>query len=164
MKRSLNKMGKEIVMTKEGYEKLQEKYDHLVKVRRLEVAEQLKAARELGDLSENAEYDAAKDEQAAIEGEIKKIEDGLHSVRIIDDNPGKKNTVNLGSTVKLYDLKWDEELVYTIVGSTEADINNNKISNESAIAKGILGRKKGDTCDITAPNGDIFQVLIKEVK
>ena len=156
-------MGKEVVMTQEGYDKLKERYDYLVTVRRNEVAEHLKFARELGDLSENAEYDAAKDEEAALAGEIKQIEEQLQNAKIIEGKT-KRNVVSLGSRVKLYDLKWDEELDYTIVGSVEADIHQNKISNESAIAKAILGRKKGETCDVTAPNGDVFQVLIKEVK
>ena len=156
-------MGKEVVMTQEGYDALKAKYDHLVKVRRIEVAEHLKFARELGDLSENAEYDAAKEEEAAVAAEIKQIDEQLHNARIIEGKT-KRNVVGLGSKVKLYDLKWEEDLEYTIVGSVEADIHENKISNESAIAKGILGRKKGDICDITAPNGDIFQVEIKDVK
>ena len=156
-------MGKEVMISQEGYDKLVEKHDYLVKVRRIEVAEHLKAARELGDLSENAEYDAAKDEEAALAGEIKEIEEQIANAVIIEGKT-KRNVVGLGSKVKLHDLKWDEELEYTIVGSVEADIHENKISNESALAKGILGRKKGETCDITAPNGDVFQVLIKDVK
>ena len=156
-------MGKEVVMTQEGYDELKKKYEYLIKVRKVEVAEHLKFARELGDLSENAEYDAAKDEEAALHGEIREIEAQLQNAIIIEGK-NKRNTVGLGSRVKIYDIKWDEELDYVIVGEVEADIHNNKISNESALAKAILGHKKGEICDVTAPNGDVFQVQIKDVK
>ncbi|MDR2047111.1 MAG: transcription elongation factor GreA [Clostridiales bacterium] len=146
-------MGKEILLTKEGYEKLQERLGYLQTVARQEVSEKIKTAREFGDLSENAEYDAAKEEQVHIENEIKEINEKLLAAVLIDESAVDTKVVSLGCTVKIQDLEFDEKLEFKIVGSTEADSSQNKISNESPIAQAIIGKKKGAVCDVVTPGG-----------
>ena len=145
-------MAKEYVMTQEGYDNLKNKLDHLINVERIEASERIKKAREYGDLSENSEYDAAKDHQAKVESEIIIIQDQIDHAKIIEETSGKPSTVMLGCTVKIKDLDENEELEYTIVGTTEASILEGKISNEAPLAKAILGKKIGAV--VTVNTGD----------
>ncbi|MDR1939600.1 MAG: transcription elongation factor GreA [Clostridiales bacterium] len=148
-------MAKEILLTKEGYEKLQERLDYLQTVARSQVSEKIKTAREFGDLSENAEYDAAKEEQVYIENEIKEINEKLMAAVLIDESAVDTKVVSMGCTVKLQDLDFDEKFEFKLVGSTEADSSQNKLSNESPMGQAILGKKKGAVCDVFAPGGVI---------
>ena len=154
-------MGNEVHLTLEGKKKLEAKLEDLINRGRREVAEKIKHARELGDISENAEYDAAKDEQAMIEAEIKKIEDQLANAVIIDDKAVTGDIVAIGCFVKVQD---DEESIeYQIVGSAEADITEARISNRSPLAAALLGRKKGESVTVRAPQGN-YQVKILGVR
>lgn len=146
-------MAEEILLTQEGYEKLESELNNLKNVKRREVAKRIKIAREFGDISENSEYDDAKNEQAFIEGRIKEIEIMLRNARIVKDDEITGDTVNLGTVVKLKDKDTNDEFSYKIVGSAEADPLNFKISNESPIGKAILGHKKGDTVKVEVPSG-----------
>ncbi len=145
-------MAKEYVLTREGYDNLVKKLDHLINVERKEASEKIKLAREYGDLSENAEYDAAKEHQAFIESEIISVQAQIDNARIIEDVDGKRSEVILGCNVKILDYSDKEEYVYTIVGTTEASILDGKISNESPLAQALLGKKKGAV--VTVDLGD----------
>jgi transcription elongation factor GreA len=145
--------GRETLVTEEGYQKLQEELEHLVNVKRAEVAERIKIAREYGDISENAEYDDAKNEQAKVESRILQIEERLRNATIVSETDNK--TVGVGNKVIVVDQKSGEEETYIIVGSTEADPMENKVSNESPIGKGLFGRKKGDKVEIAVPSGKL---------
>ena len=140
-------MAKDFVLTQEGYNKLKEQLDYLKNVRRKEASERIKQARELGDLSENAEYDSAKEEQGIIEADIKRIEDELERAVIIED-PKSSNKVTLGCTVRIREDGEEEE--FQIVGTAEADIKQNKISNNSPLAEALLRRKKGEKVIVAA--------------
>ncbi|MCE4956181.1 transcription elongation factor GreA [Macrococcoides caseolyticum] len=155
-------MQKEYPMTKEGFEKLEVELEHLKTVRRPEVVEKIKVARSFGDLSENSEYDAAKDEQGFVEQEITKIEMMLRHAVIIEDD-GSKSEVQLGRTVTFTEIPGNEEESYKIVGSAEADPFEGKISNESPIAKALLGKKVGDEVNVPLPNGNEMRVKIIEI-
>ncbi|MCU7557185.1 transcription elongation factor GreA [Macrococcus capreoli] len=155
-------MQKEYPMTKEGFEKLEVELEHLKTVRRPEVVEKIKVARSFGDLSENSEYDAAKDEQGFVEQEITKIEMMLRHAVIIEDD-GSKSEVQLGRTVTFTEIPGNEEESYKIVGSAEADPFEGKISNESPIAKALLGKKVGDEINVPLPNGNEMRVKIVEI-
>ncbi|MFW6022539.1 MAG: transcription elongation factor GreA [Halanaerobiaceae bacterium] len=143
----------EILLTQEGYTKLEKELNNLVNVKRREVAKRIKVAREFGDISENSEYDDAKNEQAFIEGRIKEVQNMLRNARIVKDDEITGDTVSLGTTVTLRELETDEDFSYTIVGSAEADPLNFKISNESPIGKAILGHKVGDSVKVEVPSG-----------
>lgn len=143
----------EVLLTKEGVLELENTLEYLKTVRRLEIAEQIKQARAFGDISENAEYDEAKNEQARIEGEIAHIENTLRNARVIDDDEIDTGVVNVGTTVTVYDLDYDEELVYTIVGSTEANPAMNRISNESPVGVALLGQHIGSEVFVNVPGG-----------
>jgi len=143
---------KETLLTAEGLQKLEEELNHFKSVRRIEVAERIKTAIEYGDISENSEYDDAKNEQAFIEGHIIELENKINTAKIIDKTKGKSQ-VQIGSTVKILDETHNEELSYTIVGSSEADPFNDRISNESPVGSAILGRKKGETVEVNTPDG-----------
>lgn len=132
-------------LTLEGKKQLEDRLTELKTVTRMEVAKKIGIAREFGDLSENAEYDSAKEEQALVESEIAEIEAKLRNCEIINTDKLNKKIVNVGSKVKLYDTTFEEEVEYQIVGSTESDPTKNLISNESPVGKAILGKKKGDT-------------------
>ena len=148
------------LLTQEGYDKLEEELEYLKTVRRKEVAERLKIAIGFGDLSENAEYDEAKNEHAKVEEQISKLEEKLAHAAIIDESQIDLNIVTVGSIVKLYDYDFEEEVEYTIVGSSEADPFEGKISNESPVGKGLLGAKVGEELEIQAPDGIMkFKVL-----
>lgn len=136
-------MANEVLLTKEGLEKVKAEYDELVSVTRKEVAERLKEARALGDISENAEYDAAKAEQAELEERINKLDDMIKNAKIIDE-AGSGDTVNIGSTIRIREMDSGKEGEYSLVGSAEADPFQNKISNESAVGRAVIGHKAGD--------------------
>ena len=149
----------EVILTKQGYKELEDKLNLLKTVKRQEISQIIAEARAQGDLSENAEYDAAKDEQARIEGEIVEIEAKLRNAKIIEKS-GDDTTISLGSEVKILSLKNNKEMVYRIVGTTESDPFNNKISNESPVGKALLGKRLGDVVDVVNPNGTIqFKIL-----
>ena len=152
-------IAKKILMTYDGVKALEEELENLKVVRRKEVAEKIKEARAQGDLSENAEYDAAKDEQREIEARIEEIEKILKNVEVADDEP-KGNVVSIGSTVKILDDELGEELEYKIVGSTEANILQNKISNESPVGAALMGKKKNQKVTVETASGDLkFKIL-----
>ena len=148
-------------LTKKGYEERVALLENLKVVRRKEVAQKLKEAREQGDLSENAEYDAAKDEQRDIETQITELENILKNAEIIQDTGDKsKDTVKMESVVTLHDTEYDEDIEYIIVGSSEADSLNNKISNESPLGAALIGKKVGDKVKIEAPVGVIEYKIV----
>ena len=150
----------DVFLTQEGYEKLKDELDFLKKVKRREVAKQLEKARAMGDLSENAEYDAAKDAQAHLEKKIMELEDKLSRARIIEHENIPKDKIYIGAKVKLRDVDSGEELEYQFVAPPEADYAQNKISVESPIGKSLLGRKVGDVAEITVPAGILrYQVV-----
>jgi transcription elongation factor GreA len=151
---------KKTVLTYEGLKSLEEELHELRTVRRKDVAEKIKEARGQGDLSENAEYDAAKEEQAEIEARIAVIEKILQNVELIDEDDLSTESVSLGSTVRVFDQEFNEELEYTIVGSQEANPFKGKISNESPLGKALLNRRAGDEIDVDAPEGIIHYKLI----
>lgn len=151
---------KEVVVTAEGLAKIESELDHLKSVRRREVAERIKQAREFGDISENSEYEDAKNEQAFIEGRILTLEKMLRNIRVVDESEHDPNIVGLGSRVKLRDLEFDETLEYTIVGSMEANPDDQKISNESPVGKALLGQRAGSVVEVSTPGGNIkFELL-----
>lgn len=150
-------------MTQAGKEKLEQELEHLKTVVRKEVVERIKIARSFGDLSENSEYDAAKDEQAFVEGRITTIENMIRNARIISEDELSKDAVSLGSSVTFVELPEGDEETYTIVGSAEADPFEGKISNDSPIAKSLMGRKVGDQVTVQTPGGEM-NVKIIEIK
>ena len=146
-------MAEQFIMTQEGYDEAVKKLDYLTKVKRAEIVERIAEARSHGDLSENAEYDAARNEQAANEGEIAEPEYKVKNAVIIEKTEDN-SIVHIGSKVTVKDLEFNEEEIYTIKGTTEVDPMNNVISNESPVGAALLGHKKGDTVTIKAPNGE----------
>lgn len=153
-------MAKKNILTYDGLKALEEELQDLKVVRRKEVAQKIKEAREQGDLSENAEYDAAKDEQRDIEARIEELEAILKNAEVIDETEFEQGKINIGATVLLYDYDFEEEAEYRIVGSTEADILQNKISNESPIGKELIGKEVGDEIEVIGPDGSCkFKVL-----
>jgi len=144
---------KEIILTQEGLRRIEEELEELKTIRRKEVAERIKQALAFGDISENSEYDEAKNEQARVEERIAKLEATLRKARIIDESEITSEVVSIGSTVKVRDLEFDEEVEYTIVGSAEADPYELKISNESPVGKALLGKKVGEIVEIHVPDG-----------
>ncbi|MBR3935655.1 MAG: transcription elongation factor GreA [Oscillospiraceae bacterium] len=154
-------MDKKVVVTVSGLKALEEELEQLKTVRRKEVSEKIRVARSYGDLSENSEYDEAKNEQAIVEARIADLEVMLKNVVILDENELGTDTVSLGATVKVYDEEFEEELEYVIVGSTEADIDLGKISDESPVGKALIGKKIGEVAEAVLPSGDTakFRVL-----
>ena len=144
---------KEVILTQEGYDNLDKELNYLKTEKRTEIAERIKVALGFGDLSENSEYDEAKNAQAENETKIAELENKIRYAKIIDESEIDTKTVQVGNTVKLLDLEFDEEVSYTIVGSTEVDIAQNKISNESPIGSAILGAKKNQVVEVQAPAG-----------
>lgn len=153
---------KKIILTSEGLRSLEDELENLKVVRRKEVAAKIKEARAQGDLSENAEYDAAKEEQAEIESRIATIEKMLRNAEVIDEDEINTGRVNLGNKVKVYDEEFEEEVVYTIVGPAEADPFNFKLSNESPLGTALLGHAVGDVVESNAPDG-ILKYKILEI-
>ena len=158
-------MAKEVVVTHEGYKKLEQELDSLRTVKRKEVAEKIKVARGYGDLSENAEYDAAKEEQAIVEARIADLEATLKVARIIDDDDLSAGTVSIGMRVRILAEGDDEDEAeeYDITGSTEADMDMNRISDESPVGADLVGHKAGDEVEVTLPNGNIIDYKILSV-
>lgn len=152
-----------IMLTKSGLKKLQDELENLRTVRRKQVAERLKEAIALGDLSENSEYDDAKNEQAFIEGRIKELEQKLRNVEIISTAKRAQSVVTLGSHVVIRDLEFKEDIEYEVVGSAEADPVNGRISNESPIGAAVLGQKVNTVVDVHAPAG-VFKYKIVKIK
>ena len=151
---------KEILLTQEGYDNLEKELDYLKTEERAAIAERIRVALGFGDLSENSEYDEAKNAQAANETKIADLENKIRHAKIIDETEIDTKTVQIGNKVKIKDLEFDEDLEYTIVGSTEVDLSNNKISNESPIGAALLGAKKGETVEANTPGGIVkFKIL-----
>lgn len=146
-------MSKDVILTAEGYDKLLEELEFLTTTRRREVAARIKTAIEFGDISENSEYDDAKNEQAFIEGRISQINDMLAMARLIDEQKITTEKVSIGCCVKLLDIEFGEECEYRLVGSVEADPENHRISNESPVGRAILGRLAGETVKVEVPSG-----------
>ncbi len=153
-------MHKEVILTKEGYDKLVEELSDLVSRRRKEVAQRIKESIEFGDLSENSEYDDAKNEQAFVEGRITEINEILNEAKVVEGGNGRRKTVDIGCRVKLKDLETDEDAEYRIVGSVEADPGDHKISNESPVGQAIMGKKTGQTVEVKVPRGTLqYQIV-----
>ncbi len=146
-------MPEEVLLTKEGFEKIKAEHEELVSVTRREVAERIKEAREFGDISENAEYDAAKNEQADLEERIIKLENMMRQAKIIEEGKAPKGRVNVGNKVEVKDLDTGKTMEFTIVGATEADPFAGRISNESAVGGGLIGHKVGAQVEIEVPDG-----------
>ncbi len=153
-------MAKAIKVTDEGLKKLQDELEYLKTEGRTDIAEKIKIARGYGDLSENSEYDDAKNEQAKIEARINELEAMLKNVEIIKDIKGAAKTVVVGVKVKVFDEEFEEEDEYYVVGSTEADPINNKISDESPVGRALLGHKVGDVVTVEAPGGEISLKIV----
>lgn len=151
---------KQVILTQEGLMKLEEELENLKSVKRREVAERIKVAIGYGDISENSEYEDAKNEQAFIEGRIITLEKMLRNARIINNDEVDTETVSIGSRVTLKDLEFGDTIDYTIVGTAESDPFNNKISNESPVGRAILGKAKGSTVDVNVPAGVIRYEII----
>ncbi len=156
-------MQRDVLLTPEGLDKLKDEIEHLSTVRRREVADRIKEAREFGDISENSEYDDAKNEQAMLEARIASLEEKLRSASVIDAAQLGSNVVRVGSLVSVKDEGSGKSLKYTIVGSTEANPSENRLSNESPVGKGLLGRKKGDAVKVQLPNGKIRELKITKI-
>ncbi len=151
---------KEIVLTANGMSQLKEELERLKTVTRKEVSEKIKQALSFGDLSENSEYDEARNEQAEVEARINQIEQTLKYARVLDESEIANDEVSLGTTVRLWDVELEEEVSYSIVGTTEADPNNNKLSQESPVGAALMHHKVGDIISVTTPGGTIeFKVL-----
>lgn len=152
---------KQVILTSEGLEKLEKELEYLKTVKRQEVAAEIKVALGYGDLSENSEYDEAKNKQAQMEIRIVEIEAMLKNAKVIDEAEISTDTVSLGCTVTVFDIEFDEEIQYNIVGSTEADPSNGKISDESPVGTALLGKKVGDIVEVPAPAGSIELKVIE---
>ena len=152
----------QVILTQAGLEEKQEKLEYLRIVRRGEISQQIKEARAFGDLSENAEYDEAKNEQARVETEIAKLEKVLRDAVVIAESEIDLSTVGIGTTVRIYDKEFKEEQEYHIVGSVEADADRAHISNESPVGSALMGSKVGDTVEVLAPAGS-FKIKIIDI-
>jgi transcription elongation factor GreA len=154
---------KDVILTPEGLEKLKQEIEYLSNDKRREVAERIKEAREFGDISENSEYDDAKNEQAMLEARIASLEDKLRSASVIERSELDSNVVRVGSAVNVKDEGSGKSAQYTIVGSTEADPSSNRLSNESPVGKALLGHKKGETVAVQLPNGKTRELKITKI-
>jgi transcription elongation factor GreA len=151
---------KDVILTKEGYQKLKDEIEYLSTDRRRDVAERIKTAREFGDIAENAEYDDAKNEQAMLEARIAKLEERLAAARVIEKRDIAKDVVSIGSRVRLRDVDAKQTVEYHIVGSAEANPAEHKLSNESPVGQAILGKKKGETVEVKTPRGSLkYKIL-----
>ena len=153
---------KEILLTAEGLKSLEEELEHLKTVKRHEIAQRIKQAIEFGDISENSEYEDAKNEQAFVEGRIATLEKILRYARILEKSENGNSFVTLGSTVRLKDLEFDQDYTYTVVGTAEANPSENKISNESPVGKAIMGRSVGEEVEVKVPAG-VLKYRIVEI-
>lgn len=151
---------KDVMLTRDGLEKLEQELEELRSVKRTEVAERIKEAIAFGDLSENSEYDDAKNEQAFIEGRILTLEKMIRNAKVIEENIQVEGVVSLGCFVKVRDVEFDEVMEYKIVGTVEADPMDNRISNESPVGAAVLGHRVGETVDVATPMGNVkFEIL-----
>jgi transcription elongation factor GreA len=151
---------KDVILTPEGFKKLTQEIEFLSTEKRREVADRIRTAREFGDIAENAEYDDAKNEQALLEHRIATLEERLRNARVIEKKDIAKDVVSVGSKVRLRDLDAKQTVEYRIVGSAEADPAEHKLSNESPVGKAIIGKKKGETVEVSAPRGAMkFKIL-----
>ncbi|MDD4066967.1 MAG: transcription elongation factor GreA [Clostridia bacterium] len=157
-------MSKEIILTESGLKKLEEELTYLKGEKRQEISERIKVALGFGDLSENSEYDEAKNEQGLLEMKISQLEEKLRNATVMDDDDISTEVVSVGTRVKLLDLDEDEKLEYSIVGVNEVDLDNNMISNESPIALGIIGKKKGQIVDVSVPSGATLKFKILKIE
>jgi transcription elongation factor GreA len=155
---------KDVILTPEGFKQLKGELDYLRTQRRREVAERIAAAREFGEIAENAEYDDAKNEQMMLEHRIAQLEDRLVNARLIDTKRVDTSVVSIGSVVRLRDVDAKETIEYFIVGSAEANPAERKLSNESPVGKAIMGRKKGETVEVATPKGAKLKFKIMEIK
>lgn len=153
-------MADKFYMTQEGYEAAKKQLEYLQTVKRAEIVERIAEARSHGDLSENAEYDAARNEQAANEGEIAELDYKVKNAVIIEESDDN-SVVHIGSSVLVHDFEFEEDITYSIMGTTEVDPMNNIISNESPVGAALLGRKKGETVTVKAPDGDYKLQILK---
>ena len=156
-------MAKVTILTEDGLRQLKEELEYLKTSKRLEVAEKIKQARAYGDLSENSEYDEAKNEQAQVENRIMELEEKLKNIKLIDEENIDTTVVSLGTRVKVLDVEFDEEMEYTIVGSTEADPSKDRISDESPVGKALLGAHVGDTVEAIVPSGAALQFKVLSI-
>ncbi len=154
---------KEVLMTYEGLKKLEDELEFLKTTKRKEISERIKVALGYGDLSENSENDEAKNEQAQVEMKIMDLENTLRNVKVIDEDEIDNKIVQVGNKVKVYDMEFDEEVEYTIVGPTEVDIAENKISNESPIGAALLGKKKNELAEAVLDNGNTLQFKVLKI-
>jgi transcription elongation factor GreA len=161
-RRNEDVMADKKILTQEGYNALQEELENLKLNRRKEVADKIKEARAQGDLSENAEYDAAKDEQREIEGRIDEINNIMKNAEVISDEDVDENVISIGCTVKLRDIELKEDLEFKLVGSTESDILHGKLSNESPVGHAVIGAKVGKTVKVDTPSGDTIKYKVIE--
>jgi transcription elongation factor GreA len=157
-------MAKDVILTPQGLEDLKEKIEFLSTERRREVAERIKEAREFGDISENSEYDDAKNEQAMLERQIAELEDKLRSAQVIDEKSVTNEVVAVGVTVHVKDQKTDKSVKYKIVGSAEANPSENKLSNESPVGKALLGKKRGELVSVPVPRGPARKLKITKIE
>ena len=155
--------GKEVILTQEGFDKIEKELEYLRTEKRSEIADRIKVALGFGDLSENSEYDEAKNAQAENEVKIAELENKVRHAKIIDEKEIDTETVQIGNTVKVLDMEFDEKIEYTIVGSTEVDLSQNKISNESPLGEALLGAKKNNIVEVNAPAG-IMKYKILSIK
>jgi len=153
-------VNKEVVLTYEGLQKLEQELEFLKTVKRREVAERIKQALSFGDISENSEYDEAKNEQAQVEGRIVQLENMLKNAKVIDEDEVKTDVVGVGSKVTILDMEFNEEIEYYIVGSAEANPTQFKISNESPVGRALMGKKKGTVVDVIVPDGVVKYKII----
>lgn len=151
---------REIILTVEGYNKLEEELKNLKGPKKMEVAERIKIAREFGDISENSEYDDAKNEQALLEARILEVENMLRVAKVVDDDDVSTRVAGVGTLVTVHDYEFDEEISYGIVGATEVNIAENKISNESPVGRALIGKKKGEEVDVETPGGVVKYKIV----
>jgi len=154
---------KEVILTPEGYKNLKDEIQYLSTDKRREVAERIRIAREFGDITENAEYDHAKNEQAMLEARIAQLEDKLRSATVIDERAIESGVVSIGSKVHVKDQKSGQSVAYQIVGSAEADPTENKLSNESPVGSALLGKKRGDVVSVAVPRGPARKLKITKI-
>lgn len=152
---------REIVLTEDGYKKLEEELVYLKGPKKMEVAERIKIAREFGDISENSEYDEAKNEQALLESKILEMENTLRHAKVVDEDDVDTKLVGVGVKVTVFDYEFEEELTYSIVGATEVNLVENKISNESPVGKALIGKRKNDVVTVETPGGAVEYKIIK---
>ena len=158
----MHKTAKQLLITEEGLRKMMEEFEYLKTVKRKEIIDTIGVARAFGDLSENSEYDEAKNEQAKVEARIMELEEQLKIVKVVDENEIKTDEINIGNKVKVLNVNLNKEINYSLVGSTEADPFNNKISDESPIGKVLVGAKKGDIVEYETPKG-VFKLEILDI-